>query len=164
MVLVGLGSNEGDSAEILQEAVRAIGAYALAGSLKVSSMWQTSPVDCPPGSGDFINAVVAFRAADGLTPEALLQSLKALERQHGRGVAYVKNAPRVLDLDLLTFNEEIRDTPDFVLPHPRALERLFVLAPAMEVAPLMVWPGTSVTIQTWYEQLQSDEQVRKFAD
>ncbi len=71
-----------------------------------SSLWRTSPVDCPPDSGDFINAVVAFEPRDGLTPEGLLAALKQLEREFGRAAAPVRNAPRELDLDLLVYGDE----------------------------------------------------------
>jgi 2-amino-4-hydroxy-6-hydroxymethyldihydropteridine diphosphokinase len=116
-------------------------------------------VDCPPGSGDFINAAAAFQARDGLSPEALLGALKALEVEYGRGPTPVRNAPRELDLDLLLFDDQTRDEPDFTLPHPRAVNRLFVLAPAAQVAADVVWPGTGTTVSDLLAQLQTDEQV-----
>jgi len=129
------------------------------GELRVSDLWRTSPVDCPPGSGDFINAAVAFEARAGLTPEGLLQALKSLEVEFGRGPATVRNAPRELDLDLLLFDEHTRQTPDFVLPHPRAVDRLFVLAPAAQVAADARWPGAGASVGELLRNLRSDEQV-----
>jgi 2-amino-4-hydroxy-6-hydroxymethyldihydropteridine diphosphokinase len=116
-------------------------------------------VDCPPGSADFINAAVAFEARPGLTPEQLLHALKALEIEYGRSPAPVRNASRELDLDLLLFDEQSRGEPDFVLPHPRAVDRLFVLAPAAQVAADVLWPGTGRTIGELLKTLQTDEQV-----
>jgi len=159
MVLVGLGSNQGDSAATVRAAMERLGEFA-AGELRRSSLWRTSPVNCPPGSADFINAAVAFAAAATLTPERLLGALKDLEREFGRARNQARNAPRELDLDLLLFGQEIRDSHDFTLPHPRAVDRLFVLAPARQVLPDAIWPGTRRTISQLHAQLDSDEEVQ----
>lgn len=160
MVLIGIGSNRGDSVAVVLEAMARLRAFAV-GPVLGSSLWRTSPVDCPPGSADFINAAAAFVPDAGLSPEALLQGLKALEAEYGREPGRVRNAPRELDLDLLLFDAEVRDTPEFVLPHPRAVDRLFVLAPAAEVLPDAVWPGTGRTILALLTSLDSDEQVQR---
>ncbi len=159
-VLIGLGSNRGDSAAIVSEAMDRLQALAV-GEIRRSALWRTSPVDCPPGSGDFINAAAAFEPVTGLTPEALLAALKALEREYGRAAATVRNAPRELDLDLLLFGDETRDDADFVLPHPRAVNRRFVLAPAAEVLPDAIWPGTGRRIETLLAALDSEEVVAR---
>jgi 2-amino-4-hydroxy-6-hydroxymethyldihydropteridine diphosphokinase len=159
-VLIGLGSNRGDSAAIVAEAMDRLQAFA-AGGVRRSALWRTSPVDCPPDSGDFINAAAAFEAAPGVSPEGLLAALKALEREYGRSAATVRNAPRELDLDLLLFGDETRDDVEFVLPHPRAVNRRFVLAPAAEVLPDAVWPGTGRRIACLLEALDSDETVER---
>ena len=135
-----------------------------AGDVRCSSLWRTSPVDCPPGSGDFINAAAAFTARVGLTPEDLLSALKAIEVEYGRGQATVRNAPRELDLDLLLFDEQTRNSETFMLPHPRAVDRLFVLAPAEEVLPEAVWPGTGRTIRELRAALQTDEAVERLEE
>lgn len=158
MILVGLGSNRGDSAAMLTRAMTELESFAT-GPFQRSSLWRTSPVDCPPGSADFLNAAVAFEARDTLSPELLLYRLKRIERRFGRGPAPVRNAPRELDLDLLVFNGEQRDQDDFVLPHPRAANRRFVLAPALEVAPDLVWPGTHRTVRALHDALASEEKV-----
>ena len=104
---------------------------------------------------------MAFDAAAGLVPEALLNSLKSLEREYGRTGSLQRNAPRELDLDLLLFDDQVRDSDDFLLPHPRAVDRLFVLAPAAEVCPDAVWPGTDRTVAELLARLDSDEQVAR---
>ncbi len=158
MVLIGVGSNRGDSVAIVRSAMAQLRAFA-GGPLHCSSLWRTSPVDCPPGSLDFVNAAVAFEPRPGVSPESLLDALKEIEAEYGRGPARERNAPRELDLDLLLFADEVRDQPDFVLPHPRAVNRLFVLAPAAEVLPNAVWPGTGRTIESLLAALDSDERV-----
>lgn len=158
MILIGLGSNRGDSVQIVNTAMARLGEFA-EGQVRCSRLWRTSPVDCPPGSDDFINAAAAFRPLGGLTPEALLAALKKLESEFGRKPDCVKNAPRELDLDLLLFARETRNEAEFVLPHPRAVDRLFVLAPAAEVLPDAVWPATGLTILQLLDRLDSSEQV-----
>lgn len=160
VVLIGLGSNRGDSRRIVLEAMNRLSAFARGAVLR-SHLWQTSPVDCPPRSDDFINAAAAFEPRPGLTPEDLLSALKTLEREYGRDPAPVRNAPRELDLDLLLFGSETRDTDTFTLPHPRAVDRLFVLAPAAEVLPETIWPGTDLSIRQLLDGLRSDEVVHR---
>jgi 2-amino-4-hydroxy-6-hydroxymethyldihydropteridine diphosphokinase len=158
VVLIGLGSNRGESRRFVLEAMARLSEFA-AGDVLCSHLWQTSPVDCPPGSAHFINAAAAFTAPRSLTPEGLLGSLKAIEREYGREQVSERNAPRELDLDLLLFDDEVRDTEEFMLPHPRAVDRLFVLAPAEEVLPDAIWPGTNQSIRQLLAALKSDEHV-----
>jgi len=145
LVLVALGSNRGDSPAIVRCAMRDLERFAACG-LRASSLWRTSPVDCPPGSADFVNAVVAFEPRAGLTADDLLARLKSLERDYGRAAPTVRNAPRELDLDLLLFGAERRADALLTLPHPRAHLRRFVLAPAAEVAADLIWPGLGRTV------------------
>ena len=105
MVLVGLGSNQGESTDIVVAAIHALESFAMPNSLRCSELFRTSPVNCPPDSGDFVNAAVTFEAIDGLQPEALLRELKRIERDFGRAEKYERNAPRELDLDLLLFDQ-----------------------------------------------------------
>jgi 2-amino-4-hydroxy-6-hydroxymethyldihydropteridine diphosphokinase len=157
-VLIGLGSNEGDSAAIISRALIELRAFADGGRLRASRLWRTTPVDCPPGSRDFINAVAAFEPGPGLTPDSLIVALKVLEHAFGRR-AGARNAPRVLDLDLLVYGDEVREGPDLVLPHPRAATRRFVLVPAAEVAPDLIWPNTGRTVSELAAGIDSTEVV-----
>lgn len=163
MILIGLGSNRGDSRRIVVEAMARLAEFS-AGEVRCSSLWRTSPVDCPPDSSDFINAAAAFDARADLTPEGLLSALKAIEVEYGRGAPTVRNAPRELDLDLLLFDGQTRNTETFVLPHPRAVDRLFVLAPAEEVLPGAVWPETGHTISELRAALVTDEAVERLEE
>lgn len=98
-------------------------------------------MDCPPGSPDFVNAAAVLFPHPKETPESLLEKLQSLERHFGRTPKKVLNEPRVLDLDLIAFGSEVRNTPQLVLPHPRAHLRRFVLAPLAEIAPEFILPG-----------------------
>ncbi len=159
---IALGSNLGDSVQILREAFRRL-AELSDQPLLLSSLWATSPVDCPPGSPDFVNAVVGLTPKAGETPESLLSNLQALEKEFGRRPKAVMNEPRPLDLDLITFGQEIRDTGLLILPHPRAHLRQFVLTPFNEIAPQLILPGQTKRIEALQAELNSSEVIRRLA-
>jgi 2-amino-4-hydroxy-6-hydroxymethyldihydropteridine diphosphokinase len=126
---IGLGANLGDRASALRQAARQIG--ALGRVTAVSSLYETEPVgfrEQPP----FLNAVIALET--DLPPAALFETLLGIERDLGR-VRSFRNAPRILDLDVLLLDDLILNTPELTLPHPRMHERAFVLAPLIEIAP-----------------------------
>ena len=124
-----------------------------------SSLWQSPPVDCPPGSPPFINAVVAFTPAPGETPESLIDQLQLIEQEFGRRPKTVLNEPRPLDLDLIAFGMETRSTARLTLPHPRAHLRRFVLEPLNEIAPGLVLPGQTQSVSELLAALQTDESL-----
>jgi 2-amino-4-hydroxy-6-hydroxymethyldihydropteridine diphosphokinase len=144
LAFIALGSNLGDSRKIILDALARLQKLSDAPIIK-SSLWQTSPVGCPPGSPKFLNAVVAFDPLADETPESLLEKLQALEKEFGRQTKKVLNEPRPLDLDLIAFGTEARSLPDLILPHPRAHTRRFVLQPLCEIAPDLVLPGQART-------------------
>lgn len=129
-----------------------------------SSLWQTRPVDCPPGSPPFVNAVVGLRPRAGATPESLLARLQALEKEFGRRPKQVLNEPRPLDMDLIAFGPETRATPELTLPHPRAHTRRFVLQPLSEIAPDLVLPGQTQSVARLLAHLPPDETVQKLQE
>jgi 2-amino-4-hydroxy-6-hydroxymethyldihydropteridine diphosphokinase len=155
-VLIALGSNQGNSAALIQQAVERLRALAV-GPVRVSSLRQTAPVDCPPGSPMFVNAAVAFTAGPELTPETLLATLQEMEKEFGRRPKKVLNEPRPLDLDLIAFGNEVRQTPELTLPHPRAHLRRFVLEPLNEVAPDFILPGQRRTVGELLQALPPGE-------
>jgi 2-amino-4-hydroxy-6-hydroxymethyldihydropteridine diphosphokinase len=158
LAIVALGSNLGDSVQILHGAMTRLQSFSDVPVLK-SSLWQTMPVDCPPGSPNFLNAVVALVARAGETPESLLQQLRMVEKEFGRRPKTILNEPRPLDLDLIAFGLEIRNTPELILPHPRAHERRFVLQPLSEIAPEFIVPGQEKTVAQLLAGLPGGESV-----
>jgi 2-amino-4-hydroxy-6-hydroxymethyldihydropteridine diphosphokinase len=162
LVSIALGSNLGDSRKIISAAMAGLEKLSSAPILK-SSLWQTSPVDCPPDSPKFLNAVVAFVPPEKETPELLLAKLQTWETEFGRAPKKVWNEPRPLDLDLIAFGNEIRHTPRLTLPHPRAHLRRFVLAPLAEIAPDLILPGQSRTVAALLAALESAEICVKVA-
>jgi 2-amino-4-hydroxy-6-hydroxymethyldihydropteridine diphosphokinase len=127
---VGLGSNLGDREENLRAGLIAMARGGVV-PVAVSSLWETEPVD-GAGPGWFLN--MAARVATSLSPEGVLAILLAAERERGRERRR-PNAPRELDLDLLTLEDLVRSSPELTLPHPRLWSRRFVLAPLAELAP-----------------------------
>ena len=157
---IALGSNLGDSVQILLEAMKRL-AELSAQPLLRSSLWATSPVDCPPGSPDFVNAVVGLAPLPGETPESLLVRLQALEQEFGRRPKVVMNEPRPLDLDIIVFGNELRDSAQLVLPHPRAHLRRFVMAPLAEIASELVLPRAQHKVGELLSALDSGEVIRR---
>lgn len=145
LAYIALGSNLGDSELILASVVPRL--QALSTVPVMASRWvRSKPVNCPPGSPDFLNGVVAIQPFPGETPESLLRKLQALEVEFGRAPKKVMNEARPLDLDLIAFGSEQRDTEKLKLPHPRAAEREFVLGPLAEIAPDLQLPGCEETV------------------
>lgn len=129
---IALGANlplhSGNPADTLRAVLPALQALS-ATPLLVSPFYESDPKDCPPGSPVYINAVVGLVPHVHASPESLLTSLQQLEAEFGRVRSGRINEARTLDLDLLTFRQESRNTPFLMLPHPRAHERRFVLEP-----------------------------------
>ena len=135
-VFIGLGANLGDARATLRDALTALRALAAPGSFRASSLYASAPVDS--NGPDYVNAVA--RLCTALAPHALLDALQAIEQRFGRDRPY-RNAPRTLDLDILLFGVDghqggvsIADDR-LVVPHPRAAQRTFVLAPLAELWP-----------------------------
>jgi 2-amino-4-hydroxy-6-hydroxymethyldihydropteridine diphosphokinase len=135
--VLALGSNLGDRRDILQGAVDAIAGIEGVFVTGVSPVYETVPVGGPP-QPDYLNAVVL---ADITIPvRELLDELHEIEAVFDR-VRLVRWGPRTLDIDIITVAGELSDDPELTLPHPRAYERGFVLAPWHDVDPEAVLPG-----------------------
>ena len=155
---VALGANLGDARENILRALRRLQEMSDQPLLR-SSLWQTAPVDCPPDSPRFVNAAIGLALRPGETPQSLLAKLQAVEQEFGRKPKRLLNEPRPLDLDLIAFGEETRQTPELILPHPRAHLRRFVLQPLAEIAPDLVLPGQILSIRQLLETLDSSERL-----
>ncbi len=158
LVIVALGSNLGDSARLLRDAFAQLASQATSG-FQYSSLWTSEPVDCPPGSPPFLNAVAVWHPRPGETPESLIRSLQHCERGLGRRSKVVMNEPRSIDLDLIAFARERRDRVELTIPHPRAHLRRFVLAPLAEIAPDYQLPGQAHSVATLLSSLPAEPKV-----
>jgi 2-amino-4-hydroxy-6-hydroxymethyldihydropteridine diphosphokinase len=155
-VWLGLGSNLGDKrANIL----RALDSLAEACSLsKVSSLYKTEPVGFR-NQDWFLNC--AAKGDTELPPRALLDALKDIERTMGR-TEWIRNGPRVIDLDILLYDGLVAEESGLVIPHPRMHERSFVLVPLREIDPSVVHPGMDKTIEELADSLRNPERVELF--
>jgi 2-amino-4-hydroxy-6-hydroxymethyldihydropteridine diphosphokinase len=162
MAFIALGSNLGDSGEIIRRAFGRLQTLSTQPLLR-SSLWRTTPVDCPPGSPSFVNAVAGLRPRPEETPESLLRRLQVLEAEFGRRRGGVLNEPRLLDLDLIAFGARAVNVPGLVLPHPRAHLRRFVLQPLAEIAPGFVLPGQARNATELLTSLSNIETIVKLA-
>jgi 2-amino-4-hydroxy-6-hydroxymethyldihydropteridine diphosphokinase len=148
-IYLGLGGNLGDPPATFQQALKLIGEFAQV--TKVSKLYKSKPygfADQP----DFYNA--AAQLASDLSPLDLLAQLQEVEKQLGKKVVR-ENGPRVIDLDLLVYEEEVIDLPELTLPHPGILDRDFVLKPLTDLNPIVThpaWKGQS--LQSAMDQLK----------
>jgi len=131
--VIAIGSNLGDRLTNLQGAVDALADTPEVWLTDVSPVYETAPVDAPAGSADFLNAVVL--ADTTLSARTLLDRALAIEDAYGRERGPQRNAPRTLDVDLILVGDRRADDDRLVLPHPKAHERAFVLAPWRDVDP-----------------------------
>lgn len=133
---VGVGSNLGDARCHVQHALLQLDALDKTTVTGQSSLFRSAPLDAD--GDDYINAVV--RIETGLSAQQLLHALQALEHTAGRERPY-PNAPRTLDLDLLLYGEEIISSEALTVPHPRMMQRAFVVIPLLQIDPLIAIPG-----------------------
>ncbi|MBL4573286.1 MAG: 2-amino-4-hydroxy-6-hydroxymethyldihydropteridine diphosphokinase [Gammaproteobacteria bacterium] len=127
---------------------------------QASSLYLSEPIDCPPGTGDFINAVMVLRLASKTSARELLVILQGIEADYGRQRGAVQNQARTLDLDIISYENQELESNDLILPHPRAIERRFVLMPLAEIRPEMVFPGQSASIAQLLAALPRIENVK----
>jgi len=134
-VAIAIGSNLGDRHANLSAAIAELRKIATPGEpFLEASLHDTGPQGCPPGSPRFLNTVIDLHYS-GEDPLELLEKTQALERRLGRAANSVRNAPRLIDIDILLFGETTLTHPALRLPHPRIHERPFVLLPLQEIRP-----------------------------
>jgi 3-oxoacyl-[acyl-carrier protein] reductase len=148
---IALGSNLGDRQANLKGAIEALRATRGVEVIRVSSIRETEPVGGPAGQGKYLNAAAQIETS--LSPELLLKELLAIEAKLGR-MRGEPNAPRTLDLDLLLYGDNVRSSPDPIVPHPRMHLRSFVLEPLAELAPEIRHPILQVSLQRLAENLR----------
>jgi 2-amino-4-hydroxy-6-hydroxymethyldihydropteridine diphosphokinase len=154
-VLLGLGANVGDPLRQLAVAVDALRGFIQ--DLAVSSVYRTEPVGYAE-QPDFLNVVV--RGWTELGPEALLDRIQGVEREMGRERTF-RNAPRVIDIDLLAHGDVVMETARLVLPHPGIPARGFVLHPLAEIAPEWRHPALGKTARELLDAASRLERVER---
>jgi 2-amino-4-hydroxy-6-hydroxymethyldihydropteridine diphosphokinase len=160
---IGLGTNLGDRAANYRQAIQRIGQLPDSRIVRHSSIYETEPVGDVEGL--FLNGVVELETE--MPADVLMRRLLAIERTMGRKRSSERKSagsrrkyqPRVIDLDLLFFDQEIIRTAPLTVPHPRLHERRFVLAPMAELAPALIHPELNVSISELLAALKSPQRV-----
>lgn len=151
VVFLGLGSNLGDKRTHLEQAIEQI-TDRVGGMLALSRFY-----DIPPqgytSDNTYLNAVAEIET--GLSPESLLAAMQAIERKLGRTEKTIdgRYQDRVIDIDILLYDQLVLHNPHLTIPHPRLHERVFVLQPLCEIAPNTIHPVLGKTIAELYHAL-----------
>jgi 2-amino-4-hydroxy-6-hydroxymethyldihydropteridine diphosphokinase len=159
---VAVGSNLGERLANLRNARKDIAALSgVLPPMRSSAVYETEPIGCEKGAGKFLNAALEF----GYAGEAqdLLRALAAIEKLLGRPATHARNVSRTIDLDLLYFGEMEIETTELQLPHPRIVQREFVLRPLADIRPDLVLPRQSEPVDALLLQLTSTGAVVRVA-
>jgi len=152
LVLIGFGSNQGDSVQICLAAIERLRSHPHIRVIETSSLYHTKP-QMLAGQPWFINGVVLCET--DLSVEDLFNTIQHIEQDFGRD-RQIRWGPRTLDLDLLTFGDHQINLPSLTIPHPRLHERRFVLIPLLEVAPEWVHPTLKVSARNLLDRILDD--------
>ena len=152
---IGLGANLERPVEQCLEAVQRMHAADGIRVLRRSSLYRTEPVGIQEQDW-FVNAVVEISTV--LPADELLQALLAIERLMGRQ-REVRQGPRIIDLDILLYGQQVIQSPDMIIPHPEFHKRRFVLIPFYEIAPYVIHPAFGVSIRGLLDRLEDDRKV-----
>ncbi|MFK7863688.1 MAG: 2-amino-4-hydroxy-6-hydroxymethyldihydropteridine diphosphokinase [Pseudohongiellaceae bacterium] len=158
---IGVGANQpswaGSERQTIERVVPLLQQLS-SSPLALSSLYVTQPVDCPPDSPDFVNAVAQIQVSNTQSPLKLLDKLQELEKHFGRQrnehTNTVVNGPRPLDLDLIYFGGIALVSERLTLPHPRAKDRLFVLEPLAELVTRLDLGASTENISELIQQLR----------
>ena len=156
---IGFGCNLGDRAANCRQALKSLGRLPKTEIMAISSLYETEPV-CSEGPW-FLNGVVSL--STGLSSEELLKGCQEIEGWLGRIRPGPTASPRAMDLDILLYGEQVLNTPDLVVPHPRMNERGFVLIPLAEIAPHCLDPVSKKYIAEMLAQLKDTHAVKRIA-
>lgn len=151
-LVIGLGSNLGNGPVNLELALRKL-AEAFGSKPLTSSIYYSEPVELTEQPW-FYNQVTCFEVADKIQPTTILRILKKIESEMGR-VTTVRYGPRIIDLDLLFYEDWVMETASLTIPHPKITERSFVLMPLNEILPEWIHPQTGEKISELFEKNRS---------
>jgi 2-amino-4-hydroxy-6-hydroxymethyldihydropteridine diphosphokinase len=152
---IGIGSNLGNALKNCQHAVESLTLAKGIEVTRVSSFYKTEPVGIE-NQNLFINAVVEIKTV--LSTHNLFQTLQNIEKDMGRE-REVKGGPRIIDLDLLFYGQEVIQAADLIVPHPEIQKRRFVLEPLCEIASYFIHPAFGVSICGLKDRLSDNKMV-----
>lgn len=152
---LSIGSNLGDPLQNCCKGVRALGEAADIELMARSPFYKTQPVDYLDQEW-FINGALYVKTR--LTPLQLLDCTQSIQKRLGRKPDTVRFGPRILDLDIIFYDDLVMETSRLTIPHPRAHKRRFVLQPICDIDPTVVHPGLGYNVQELLNQLVTDDQ------
>jgi 2-amino-4-hydroxy-6-hydroxymethyldihydropteridine diphosphokinase len=157
---IGLGSNIENRLANLREGCKRVCALHETGfPIRVSSIYETTPVDCEPGTMPYLNAALEINFPG--TPIALLDRLLEIEKAMGRPSKRPRYSPRIIDLDVLYAGNLVLNYPEIIIPHPRLRQRRFVLTPLTEISPELVLPGQLRPVRALLAELEDSGEVTR---
>jgi 2-amino-4-hydroxy-6-hydroxymethyldihydropteridine diphosphokinase len=152
---ISIGSNIGNKTENCRAGIEGLCASGNSRVLRQSRFYQTSPVDYEDQDW-FVNAVVEIET--GLNPKALLGEIKDIQSRAGRKADSIRFGPRILDLDIIFYDDAVLKVPGLEIPHPRMHKRRFVLQPMCDIDPFIVHPLLKKDIRSLLDELDDREQ------
>lgn len=155
LAYIGVGSNQGEKEENCRRAAREVSGIPETWVREVSALYVTEPWG--PASEWYVNGVLGVET--GLGPQDLLKHCQHVERKMGRRPAPVRWADRIIDLDILSFDDMILEGPDLILPHPELHRRRFVLVPLCEVAPDWKHPRLGLEVRDLLARVEDGRRV-----
>jgi 2-amino-4-hydroxy-6-hydroxymethyldihydropteridine diphosphokinase len=157
---IALGSNIENRLLNLREGFRrACSLHEPGPPIAISSIYETAPVDCEPGTTPYLNAVIEINFTG--PPVALLDRLLEVEEAMGRPSKRPRNSPRIIDLDVLYAGNLVLNNHEIIIPHPRIRQRRFVLTPLAEISPDLVLPGQMHSVRKLLAELDDPGQVTR---
>ena len=153
---IALGSNLGNRADELDNAVAFLKSLSASHRARESARIETAPVDCTPGSQNFLNSIAEIVVDTVVFPPLLLFGcLEEYEIERGRSPIRETNSPRPIDLDIIYYGAERFEDMGLIIPHPRAHKRSFVLEPLSHLRPELVLPGQTKTVKELLTELRN---------
>ena len=152
-VALALGSNLGDTGKNLKQAIEYLSREVL-NTICSSSFLSSRPVDCKPGANDFLNGTVTGFTT--LSVAELLTKCQGIEIRMGRPSEHGYHDNRIIDIDILLYDDLVIDSPSLKIPHPKLRERKFVLRPLVEIAPDWIVYPEQKSVKNLYENLEHD--------
>ena len=155
IAILSIGSNMGDKLANCKQAIAALTADGSSRILARSAFYKTDPVDYTDQDW-FINTAVKIETT--LSPKTLLRNIQKIQRQAGREKDAVRFGPRIIDIDIIFFDDRISEDPELTIPHPRAHKRRFVLQPICDIDRQILHPVLKKSAQVLLDDLQDDTQ------
>jgi len=154
-VYISVGSNTGDKLANCRKGIAAVAGHTKMALAATARFYKTAPMDYTDQDW-FVNTAISITTT--LSPKILLQALHAVQREIGRTKTTIRFGPRVLDLDILFYGDQIVASENLTIPHPRMHQRRFVLQPLCDLAPDWIHPVLKKDMQTLLLALEPDTQ------